>query len=69
MKKCKSLKKIDLSWCGNDADDSESFELYLSKMLEMNVQTLTHVSLGNCKYINSDLVKRLSSCGDLVGNL
>lgn len=69
MKKCKALKKIDLSWCGNDADDSKSFELYLSKILEMNVQTLTHVSLGNCKYINSVLVKRLASCEDLVGNL
>lgn len=69
MKKCKTLKKIDLSWCGNDTDDSESVELCLSEMLEVNVKTLTHISLGNCKYINSELVKKLSSCGELVGNL
>lgn len=69
MKKCKTLKKIDLSWCGNDADQFESFQLYFSKMLEISVQTLTHVSLGNSKYVNSELIKKLSSCGELVGNL
>lgn len=68
MKKCKALKKIDLSWCGNDLDNLRSFELYLCEMLETNAHTLTHISLGNCKYINGDLVKNLSSCVELIGN-
>lgn len=67
MTKCKSFKKIDLSWCG-DLDNLRSFELCLSKMLETNAHTLTHISLGNCKYITGDLVKNLSSCAELTGN-
>lgn len=68
MEKCKTLKKLDLSWCGNDTD-FELFQLNLSMLLSANAQTLTHISLGNCKYINCEVLKNLSSCAELIGKL
>lgn len=69
MNKCKALKKIDLSWCGNDLEDMEVFQSHLIACLSRNTHTLTHISFGNCKYIHREVVEELSYCGELVGNL
>ncbi|CAH1115917.1 unnamed protein product [Phaedon cochleariae] len=63
MKKCKTLKKLDLSWCGNDID---GFDQQLAIYLGANSNSLTHLSLGNCKYINYEIMMELSCCRELV---
>lgn len=67
MKKCKALKKVDLSWCGNDLEDMEIFQSHLIQFLNRNTHSLTHISFGNCRYISNEILKELSSCGELVG--
>ncbi|KAJ8923007.1 hypothetical protein NQ315_001555 [Exocentrus adspersus] len=63
MSKCKTLKKLDLSWCGNDLDGfSEQLKLFLRK----GCSTLTHLSLGNCEYIDIELMVEISLCKELV---
>lgn len=69
MHKSKTLKKLDLSWCGNDTKDFEKFRFYVVLLLKSSNKTLTHISLGNCKYINDEIVTNMATCGELVGNL
>ncbi|KAG5864732.1 hypothetical protein JTB14_034045 [Gonioctena quinquepunctata] len=63
MNKCKSLKKLDLSWCGNDIQD---FGQLVAMFLGANSDSLTHLSLGNCKYMDYQLMSELSCCRELV---
>ncbi|CAH1967496.1 unnamed protein product [Acanthoscelides obtectus] len=63
MKKCTSLKKLDISWCGNDI---EGFDKKLAIFIGANCDTLTHCSLSNCKYISREMLTELSTCRNLV---
>ncbi|KAJ8933995.1 hypothetical protein NQ314_013630, partial [Rhamnusium bicolor] len=63
MNKCKTLKKLDLSWCGNDIP---GFEEQLTICLRKSCNTLTHLSLGNCNYLNIEIMVEISACKELT---
>ncbi|CAG9853706.1 unnamed protein product [Phyllotreta striolata] len=64
LERCKTLKKLDLSWCGSD--DVDGFGNLVVSLLEANFSTLTHLSLGNCKFVDTEVVVRLIFCSELV---
>ncbi|XP_018566119.1 F-box/LRR-repeat protein 4 [Anoplophora glabripennis] len=63
MNKCKTLRKLDLSWCGNEVD---GFAEQLKMFLRKGCTTLTHLSLGNCEYVNIEIMVEVSACKELV---
>ncbi|KAJ8968519.1 hypothetical protein NQ317_004395 [Molorchus minor] len=66
MKKCNTLKKLDLSWCGNDCVSVIEFKRLVADFLRRSCNTLTHLSLGNCKYVDMEIMEELSACKELV---
>ncbi|KAK9885275.1 hypothetical protein WA026_010772 [Henosepilachna vigintioctopunctata] len=61
--RCQNLKKLDLSWCGND-DPSFSRKFY--QFFTSVCKSLTHLSLGNANYFNGSHLAALSKCPNLV---
>ncbi|XP_057670051.1 F-box/LRR-repeat protein 4-like isoform X1 [Diorhabda carinulata] len=63
MDKSKTLKKLDLSWCGNDID---GFDQLVAIFIGTNQKFLTHLSLANCNFLNCQIMLETSKCGELV---
>ncbi|KAL3272525.1 hypothetical protein HHI36_014001 [Cryptolaemus montrouzieri] len=61
--RCKNLKKLDLSWCGND---DRNFPRKFYEFFTSTCQNLTHISLGNATYLNGSHLAAFSRCPDLV---
>ncbi|RZC40330.1 F-box/LRR-repeat protein 4, partial [Asbolus verrucosus] len=61
--RCRGVKKIDLSWCGNhDKTFSNAFLQFLDKCC----QQLTHLSLCHCHFVNNEIIAKLPTCRDLT---
>ncbi|XP_019868100.2 F-box/LRR-repeat protein 4 isoform X2 [Aethina tumida] len=63
LPKIKGIKKLDLSWCGNNCLE---FPLVVNKVLIEQKTTLTHLSLNNCEYVNNSLIENISRCKELI---
>lgn len=61
-KRCKNLKKLDLSWCEANSD---TFNDYLIEILKNCSKTLTHISLCNSKFANDSIVATLGNLKEL----
>ncbi|XP_017778667.1 PREDICTED: F-box/LRR-repeat protein 4 [Nicrophorus vespilloides] len=62
-KRCKTLRKLDLSWCGNNYQITEDvFQDFLKKC----GTHLTHLSLCCCEFVRNVAVGQISKCAELV---
>ncbi|XP_018329735.1 F-box/LRR-repeat protein 4 isoform X2 [Agrilus planipennis] len=63
MARCKTLKKLDLSWCGNDNMISE--EIFV-EFLQKCGSYLTHLSLGNCDFVKMTSLEQIGKCQEIT---
>ncbi|GJQ85449.1 putative F-box LRR-repeat protein [Trypoxylus dichotomus] len=64
MERCRTLKKLDLSWCG---DDNRISEETFAEFLKSSCRYLTHLSLCHSKFVTGSCVSNISQyCKDLV---
>ncbi|XP_028130529.1 F-box/LRR-repeat protein 4 isoform X2 [Diabrotica virgifera virgifera] len=61
--RCQLLKKVDVSWCGNDVPH---FSTTLEGFLASNAHSITHLSLSSCKFLNENMFQVISLCSELV---
>ncbi|CAB0038139.1 unnamed protein product [Trichogramma brassicae] len=56
--KCQYLQRLDLSWCGNyDMISSDNFIAFL----QSSGDSLTHLRLNCCKFVNDAVIEKISS--------
>ncbi|KAI4457269.1 f-box/tpr repeat protein pof3 [Holotrichia oblita] len=64
MERCRALRKLDLSWCGNDNKISEEV---FARFLQNSCKHLTHLSLCHSKFITNTSLKNITQyCRDLT---
>ncbi|KRT78169.1 F-box domain-containing protein [Oryctes borbonicus] len=64
MERCRRLKKLDLSWCG---DDHKISEQAFAEFLKNSCKYLTHLSLCHSKFVTSNCINIITQyCKDLV---
>ncbi|KAL7300445.1 hypothetical protein TKK_0006797 [Trichogramma kaykai] len=58
ISKCQYLQRLDLSWCGNyDMISSDNFIAFL----QSSGNSLTHLRLNCCKFVNDAVIEKISS--------
>lgn len=63
QRRCTMLKKIDLSWCGNNCMITEDF---FQDFLRTSGTQLTHLSVGSCDFIRNVSLGAMAKCPHLV---
>jgi F-box/leucine-rich repeat protein 4 len=65
-KRCRSLKKLDLSWCGTHTTNEKAFFNAVLGFIEECCKQLTHLSLCHCEIVNNAILCKIPCCKELT---